>query len=73
MTAPGIYRHVRTNSLYRVLFTISDSTNARPGNRIVVYISLTTGELKGRDEDEFNEWILHPDEPRSVQRFEMQS
>jgi hypothetical protein len=58
--APGVYRHQK-GGFYSVLFTVRDSTNTRPGNHLVIYISLTTGERHARDFGEFVEHVLWPD------------
>ncbi len=73
-TRPGIYRHYK-GDLYRVLFTAHDSTNGKGPDigKVVVYVSLSTGQINVRKEWEFHEWVLHPNEPRSIQRFEEQS
>lgn len=44
-----------------VLFVSDDSTNSRPGNRVVVYVSLTYGKVKSRDLSEFLEVVEWPD------------
>ena len=52
-----IYRHYK-GGLYRVLFNATESTNARVNERrplgVVVYVSLTTGDVHVRDADEFH-------------------
>jgi hypothetical protein len=54
------YRHSK-GGRYLVLAVASDSTNAREGNRIVVYVSLTYGTVKARDLAEFVEEVAWPD------------
>lgn len=46
---------------YLVLFVVDDSTNRRAGNKIVIYISLTHGMIKGRDLKEFLAPVTWPD------------
>lgn len=46
---------------YLVLSVADDSTNSRPGNKLVVYVSLTYGKIKCRDLTEFFEIIKWPD------------
>lgn len=57
---PGIYRHHR-GGLYRVLLTAIESTNAREGVEVVVYVSLTTGLVRVRTVAEFKEYVEWPD------------
>ncbi len=66
MTPLGIYRHYK-GGLYRVLFVAHESTNAREGNGVVVYVSLKTGRINVRDEGEF-----HSTSPLGVPRFEFE-
>ncbi|HYC34394.1 MAG TPA: DUF1653 domain-containing protein [Candidatus Paceibacterota bacterium] len=46
---------------YTVLHIVDESTNARKGNKGVVYVSLTYGAIKHRDLDEFIEEVMWPD------------
>lgn len=55
-----IYDH-HGGGRYLVLFVADDSTNARRGNRLVIYVSLTYGKVKCRDLSEFTEEIEWPD------------
>ncbi|MEK7063349.1 MAG: DUF1653 domain-containing protein [Patescibacteria group bacterium] len=55
-----IYSHYRGGK-FLVLFVSDDSTNSRPGNRVVVYVSLTYGKVKSRDLSEFLEVVEWPD------------
>ena len=55
-----IYRHYK-GGLYRVLFGAQESTNARAGGRVVVYVSLTTGEMHTRDAEEFHGYVEFTD------------
>ncbi len=68
---PGkVYRHHK-DDLYTVLHVVDDSTNARAGNKVVVYVSLTYGTIKCRDVKEFTQIIIWPDgkkRPRFVER-----
>lgn len=57
---PGPFVHYE-GGRYRVLFVARDSTNAREGNRLVVYVSLTYGTINARDEVEFVEPVEWPD------------
>jgi hypothetical protein len=50
---PDIWRHVVTNSFYRVLFLARASTNIRLDEYDVVYMSMTTGEVCTREAEEF--------------------
>jgi len=51
-----------------VLFIADESTNERIGNKVVVYVSLTFGVVKCRDESEFIEIVEWPDGSKK-QRF----
>ena len=55
-----IYEHHKGGK-YLVLFVADDSTNARPGNKVVIYVSLTYGVIKARDLAEFTEMVEWPD------------
>ena len=55
-----VYDHYKGGK-YLVLFVAQDSTNARQHNKVVVYISLTYGEVKCRDVFEFTEIVEWPD------------
>lgn len=55
-----VYEHHKGGK-YLVLFVADDSTNARPGNKLVVYVSLTYGVIKCRDLSEFTESVEWPD------------
>lgn len=55
-----VYEHAKGGK-YLVLIVASDSTNARAGNPIVVYVSLTYGTVKARDLAEFVEKVVWPD------------
>jgi len=64
----SVYEHFK-GGRYLVLFVADDSTNARSGNRLVVYVSLTYGVVKCRDIKEFLEPVEWPDKvvrPRFV-------
>jgi len=64
----SVYEHFK-GGRYLVLFVADDSTNARKGNRLVVYVSLTYGVVKCRDMGEFLEAVEWPDQvvrPRFV-------
>ena len=53
MVEPGLYEHYK-GGMYRVLFCVRDSTNGEhEGRSLVVYVSLTTGNICARDADEF--------------------
>ncbi len=56
----GQYDHYRGGK-YLVLFVGEESTNARQGAKVVVYVSLTYGMVKCRDLREFNEIVEWPD------------
>jgi len=56
VTPPGLYRHYK-GGLYRVLFTVQDSTNGRDEAPMVCYVALEgdhAGNICVRDEAEFN-------------------
>jgi hypothetical protein len=55
-----VYEHHKGGK-YLVLFVADDSTNARMGNKLVVYVSLTYGAIKCRDLSEFTELVAWPD------------
>lgn len=55
-----IYKHYK-GGRYTVLHIVDESTNARKGNKGVVYVSLTYGKIKHRDLNEFVEEVLWPD------------
>lgn len=55
-----VYAHYKGGK-YLVLFLADESTNARTGNKVVVYVSLTYGAIKCRDLSEFTEIIEWPD------------
>ncbi len=55
-----IYEHHKGGK-YLVLFVADESTNARKGNSVVVYVSLTYGKVKVRDLNEFCEEVKWPD------------
>ncbi len=70
-TPPGIYQHYKGDN-YRVLFVADESTNARKGNKVVVYISLKYGTIHCRDLSEFTEIVDWPDgskKPRFIGAF----
>lgn len=47
------YRHYK-GGLYRVLFIAHDSTNGPDcGRSLVIYVSLSTGRINARTEEEF--------------------
>ena len=54
-----VYNHHKGGK-YLVLSIAEDSTNARKGKRVVIYISLTYGVVKCRDFDEFIEMVEWP-------------
>lgn len=58
-----IYKHY-IDGRYLVLALADESTNARKGNRVVVYVSLTYGTVKCRDLSEFMEIVEWPDGSR---------
>ena len=63
-----IYLHYK-GGRYFVLGVADESTNARVGGKVVVYISLTYGKMKTRDLEEFCEVIEWPNgekKPRFV-------
>jgi hypothetical protein len=55
-----IYTHYKGDD-YKILFVLKDSTNARDGNDVVVYQSLSKGMTHCRDLEEFIEVIQWPD------------
>jgi len=59
-----MYRHYK-GGLYRRLFNATESTNARVNPRrplgVVVYVSLTTGEIHVRDAEEFHGYVEFAD------------
>ena len=58
---PGrTYRHYK-GVLYRVLMVVTESTNARCGARVVVYIGDAAHGVHCRDEAEFLEPVPWPD------------
>jgi hypothetical protein len=57
---PGVYGHYK-GGRYRVLFTVTESTNVREGAMVVIYVSLTNGNIFCRDLAEFSEPIIWPD------------
>ena len=57
---PGIYQHYKGGT-YRVLLIATESTNAREGNKAVIYISLKDGLIHYRDLKEFTELVVWPD------------
>lgn len=58
---PGkVYEHFKDGK-YLVLAVADDSTNAREGNKVVVYVSLTYGKTLVRDLAEFTEEVEWPD------------
>lgn len=71
----GLYRHHK-GGLYRVLFEASESTNARAGDRVIIYVSLTTGEVHTRLLEEWDEFVdratgskVPPAHHNSIPRF----
>lgn len=50
---PGLYKHYK-GGLYRVLFTAWESTNGRPREEVVVYVSLEKGTVNVRLLEEFS-------------------
>lgn len=63
-----VYKHYKEGR-YLVLAVADDSTNARMGNRVVIYVSLTYGTIKCRDLKEFTEiveWADGSKRPRFV-------
>lgn len=70
---PGIYRHYK-GAEYRVLFEAFESTNSReaaPRTRVVVYFSLEKGCMNVRDLEEFVSDVTVEDEgdAREIPRF----
>lgn len=55
-----VYEHHKGGK-YLVLGIAEESTNARKGNRVVIYVSLTYGKVRCRDLEEFTEVIEWPD------------
>lgn len=55
-----VYEHFKEGK-YLVLAVADDSTNAREGNKVVVYVSLTYGKVLVRDVAEFTEEVEWPD------------
>ncbi len=55
-----VYEHHK-GGRYLVLSVAEESTNARKGNEVVVYVSLTYGKVKCRDLSEFTELVVWPD------------
>ncbi len=55
-----VYNHHK-GAKYLVLSVADDSTNSRPGNKLVAYVSLTTGKIRCRDLSEFLEVVEWPD------------
>ena len=51
-----VYEHYKGGK-YLVLLLADDSTNAREGNHVVVYISLANGKTYCRDASEFTQLI----------------
>lgn len=64
----GLYRHYK-GALYRVLMVVRDSTNARDGRRLVVYVSDAQHGAHARDEEEFHEAVCLPGFGGRVPRF----
>lgn len=58
-----VYDHYRGGK-YLVLAVAEETTNARKGGKVVLYVSLTYGRLKARDFDEFIEEVEWPDGSR---------
>lgn len=57
VTKPGIWKHFR-GGLYRVLLTGRNSTNGPDeGREVVCYVSLTTGKVNFRDEQQFHQRV----------------
>jgi hypothetical protein len=57
---PGVYRHYK-GGFFTVLFDAVESTNARTGTRVVVYVSHTTGSVLVRTAAEFCELVRAAD------------
>ena len=57
---PGIYKHYK-GGRYLLLHITEESTNNRPGEQGVVYVSLTYGKIKHRKLEEFIEEVEWPD------------
>jgi hypothetical protein len=55
-----VYEHYKGGK-YLVLGVAEESTNARTGTQVVIYISLTYGKMKCRDLQEFLELVSWPD------------
>lgn len=65
-TPQGVYEHYKGGQ-YVVLFVAHNSTNSGGDQPMVVYVSMTTGRINVRDENEFHEavWDANPpDRPR---------
>ena len=58
-----IYEHFKGGKYY-VLSVAQETTNARLGAKVVIYVSLTYGILKVRDLSEFIELVEWPDGER---------
>jgi len=58
-----IYEHHKGGKYY-VLSVAQETTNARLGAKVVIYVSLTYGILKVRDLSEFIELVEWPDGER---------
>lgn len=59
---PGLYLHGKTGNKYRVLgLAIQADNKARPDGRDVIYMSLETGEVFTRDQQEFEEVVKWSD------------
>lgn len=67
MAEPGSYRH-HNGGRYQVLFVALESTNGREDRRTVVYVSLSTGKIRVREETEFDAPVPWPD-GRVMPRF----
>ncbi|HEX5774683.1 MAG TPA: DUF1653 domain-containing protein [Candidatus Paceibacterota bacterium] len=58
-----VYEHHKGGK-YLVFGVAEESTNARKGNKVVLYVSLTYGKMKCRDLEEFTEVVEWPDGQR---------
>jgi hypothetical protein len=55
-----VYDHYKGGK-YLVVSIAEDSTNARVGAKVVMYVSLTYGKVKCRDLTEFTQMVTWPD------------
>ena len=71
MTRPGVYLHHK-GGRYSVLFVATDTTNGvNCGRRMVVFVSLMTGEAHTRRETQFHETVRVTAGGSGVPRFKL--